>query len=574
MAGVGFAELGVAPSAADLASLTGDEAVSVMRLAQRQKNAADAVHLAAVVEVGVRGLDSGQCVERMAAPDRWAADEIRAGLAISRTSANDQLDFAWTVVRRLPKLHAAMARGDLDTERARTIARWTKDMSDEHAQAVVDDVLERCSIDAANPYTSEGLSARCKALGIALDPDWALRAFAEALKARRVIGWRNEDGTSDLAAQHQHPGRVAAAIARVKTLAAKARAGGDDRPLDHIRSELCMSLLDGTYAGLDDAQILAALAATRAETAPAPAPAPAQTPQPTPSHAGVQLTVKLSTLLGLDRHPADLAGWGPTHAEHARELAQKLSAGQWRYAVLDADGQTIRSGLTPARPKGWARRQATDAGVVDLLVPAELLHELTEGLLKDGNLADPATLVAWLPVIEDIARRADGTNTSTGFEPEPSGGPDPHRRFPGKPLRRELELRIRTCIGTGCRRPARTAEMDHTLDHGLGGLTVLENLGPACEHDHDLKTKGGWGLKRLDETTFRWTSRLGRTYDVPIAPLIEDLPPPGGHPIPAGRGIPDQIEPDRDLWFGNPKPAPGPAPDRPVPRPVPDEPPF
>ncbi len=400
MAGVGIAErcvaeLGIAPSAVDLACLTGDEAVSVMRLAQRQKNTADAVHLAAVAEVGACAPDSGETVARMAAPDRWAADEIRAGLAISSMSANDLLDFAWTVVRRLPKLHTAMGRGDLDVDRARTIARWTKDMSDEHAQTVVDDVLDRCSIDAANPYTSERLSARCKELGIALDPDWALRVFAEALKARRVIGWRNEDGTSDLAAQRQHPERVAAAIARVKALAAKARANGDDRPLDHIRSELCMSMLDGTYAGMNDAQILEALAPTRAgtdgapapesspdpESSPEPSPEPEVAPDPNPSHVGVQLTAKLSTMLGLDRHPADLAGWGPTHAEHARELAEQLSAGQWRYAVLDAEGQPIRSGLTPARPKGWARRDATDAGVVDLLVPAELLHQLTEGSL-------------------------------------------------------------------------------------------------------------------------------------------------------------------------------------------------
>ncbi len=118
--------------------------------------------------------------------------------------------------------------------------------------------------------------------------------------------------------------------------------------------------------------------------------------------------------------------------------------------------------------------------------------------------------------------------------------------------------------------------MDHTLDHGLGGLTVLENLGPACDHDHDLKTKGGWRLKRLNETTFRWTSRLGRIYDVPIAPLIEALPSPGPKPVPAGPDSPDQIAPDRDLWFGgnDPTPDPPPPPERPTPSPSPDEPPF
>src|SRR4051812_19557554 len=153
MTGVGIAELGLAPSAGQFASLLGEETVAVLRLAQRQKNAADAVRLAALVEVGVRGFDSGDTVERMAAPDRWSGHEIRAALAISEYAANDQLDLAWTVVRRFPQLHAAMATGDLDEARARVIARWVKDMSDEHAAVVIEDVLGRCSIDHDRPYT-------------------------------------------------------------------------------------------------------------------------------------------------------------------------------------------------------------------------------------------------------------------------------------------------------------------------------------------------------------------------------------------------------------------------------------
>ncbi|MBA3744334.1 MAG: DUF222 domain-containing protein [Sporichthya sp.] len=523
--------------------MTGEEAVSLMRLAQRQKNVAEAVRLATVVEVAVRGLDSDSTVTRMATPDRWSPDEIRAGLAVTVGAANSLLDYAWAVVRRLPALHEAMLRGDLDEPRARAIAAWTEQMSDEHARAVVDDVLDSCSIDAEKPLNTAQLVDRVKKLGIALDPDWAMRAFAEAVARRRVTGWLNDDGTATLSAQNQEPARVAGARGRLRELARRAKKDGDPRPVDHLNSELCLGLLDGTYAGLTDEQILAALASTRPEptveptaasaptATPAPrptpepesAPEPAATTEPTPSHTGVQLTVKLSTLLGLDRHPGDLAGWGPAHAEHARDLAQKLSAGQWRFAVVDAEGQLVRSGLTPARPKGWVPRKASDAGILHLLVSAGPLKALTEGPLKDGNLADTAAVIAWLPVIEDIARRTDG---SAAANPDPASGSDPRRRFPTQALRRDLELRIPTCIGTGCRRPATTAEMDHTLDHALGGDTVRENLGPVCGHDHALKSKGGWRLKRLDEFTFRWTTRLGRTYDVGIAPLIDDLPPP------------------------------------------------
>ncbi len=219
--------------------------------------------------------------------------------------------------------------------------------------------------------------------------------------------------------------------------------------------------------------------------------------------------------------------------------------------------------------------------MLDLLVPADLLAALTQGPLQHANLTDPATVLAWLPVLTDIARRADaGAPDPTGNRGAgPSRGSDSaeaRRRFPRAGLRRELQLTIRTCIGIGCRRPSTSSEMDHTHDHALGGHTVRENLGPACEHDHDLKTKGGWHLTRRDDSTFRWTSRLGRTYDTTIAPLIEDLPPPGPARAPPGPDVPDHHL-DSDPWLGYLKPPqqePDPASGRPAPSPEPDEPPF
>lgn len=46
-----------------------------------------------------------------------------------------------------------------------------------------------------------------------------------------------------------------------------------------------------------------------------------------PSRTEVRVTVALSTLLGLDDAPADLAGYGPITAEAARALARD---GTWR----------------------------------------------------------------------------------------------------------------------------------------------------------------------------------------------------------------------------------------------------
>ncbi|WP_028984818.1 HNH endonuclease signature motif containing protein [Sporichthya polymorpha] len=539
--------------------MTGAESVGVLRAGQRQLNAANAVWLAMVAEVGSRGLDSQDEIVRLAAPDRWGADEVRTALHISAYTANELLDFAWAVVRRFPKLHAAMAAGELSIERARVIHFWVRDMSDQHANTVIDEVLGHCSIDADRPWTSEQLAARCRKLGSQLDPDWAQRRFTEAHRERRVISWRNEDGTATLAAQNQDPARVAAAIARVRKLADDAKRAGDPRPVDHLRSEIALNLLDGTYADFTDEQILAHLATTRPtedetvetaetdegdafETEPEPEaePEPVREPEPEPEaeprpepqpepepvarspHHGVQLTAKVSTLLGLDRDPAELAGQGPVHAEYARDLAHRLAAGQWRFAVTDPAGYAISSGLVAARPHGWDRRRSSDHGIVDLLIPATLLRALLEGTVTGEHVP------TWRSVLVEIGRQHLLATAGAENETAPENPDDARRRFPRQELRRDTQLRMTTCQAPGCRLPAARSEIDHTLDHARGGLTLAGNLGPLCEHDHDLKTKGGWQLIRLGHDRVRWITRLGVSYDVEIPPLID----PGERPAP------------------------------------------
>jgi hypothetical protein len=232
----------------------------------------------------------------------------------------------------------------------------------------------------------------------------------------------------------------------------------------------------------------------------------------------------------------------------------------------------VRTGRIAARPTGWPVRQATNRGVLDLIVPAGLLEQLGGGTPPDGP--EPEALAAWLPVIADLAARAGDTEHDC----------DPARRFPTEALRRDVEVRTPTCVGLGCRRAAHGSEIDHNLDHAYGGPTALANLAPACGHDHDLKTKGGWRLDRVDPTTLRWTTRLGRCHTVRINPLVEQLPAPGGYPNRIWPPLPEDPEldhagrpwADSDPWIEHdrePMSEPEPeAPPTPVPAPSEDEP--
>jgi 5-methylcytosine-specific restriction endonuclease McrA len=63
----------------------------------------------------------------------------------------------------------------------------------------------------------------------------------------------------------------------------------------------------------------------------------------------VQVTVALSTLLGLDEQPGDLDGSGPIPATLARRIAADPS-GTWRRLVTDETGRLLDYGRNTYRP--------------------------------------------------------------------------------------------------------------------------------------------------------------------------------------------------------------------------------
>ncbi|MBA3743765.1 HNH endonuclease signature motif containing protein, partial [Sporichthya sp.] len=236
-------------------------------------------------------------------------------------------------------------------------------------------------------------------------------------------------------------------------------------------------------------------------------------PAPESTWAGVHLKVRLSTLLGLDRYPGELAGWGSAHAELARQMVDQLGAAQWRYTLTCPEGYLIRTGLTNARPSTSRKRQASCQAVVEIVVPAALLPQLLSGDLA-ATIA-PDLLKAWGPVIFDLHERLTDLKTQRLL--------DPRRRAPGAALRREVIAAIKTCVGPGCRAPAGRGDIDHRKDWAKGGDTVQDNLNPMCRHNHRLKTEAGWQLRRIADT-FEWTTRLGHVYLVPVPPVLPHLP--------------------------------------------------
>lgn len=302
---------------------------------------------------------------------------------------------------------------------------------------------------------------------------------------------------------------------------------------------------------------------------------------PAPSErarAGLEIRIRLSTLLGRDEQPAELAGLGPILAEPARDAVARHRHARWRFAVTDPAGDLVLAGGTRRRPAphvaaNRAPVPQSAGGVVELQVPAALLAELA---------ADPPA--GWEAVIADLAAqygRRDQLRAALDQQP--------CTRFPHPALRRHVEIRDRTCRFPGCRRPARKSQQDHTVEHQHGGRSVEDNLGPLCVLHHALKSAGHWRLHQPAPGTFCWSSPLGHGYTTrgePICPPLPDpLPASPAEPSPDGGSdhvppmSPAEREADTMPTFPEPDlsttPTVDDAPDRaPPPEDDPDEPPF
>lgn len=549
----------------ELSRLCGFDAVEVLKARYRQLNHDRAALMATMVEVGLCDIGPDDELPRRSTPDEFAADEVRAALVLTRRAAEAQFGLAYDLCMRLPAVHAAMAAGDCDEPRARILSEWTGDLSGQQARAVCEALLPRLQ-----ELTTGGLIEAIKKRAIALDPDWARRRYEQAIAEAKVVGSRNPDGSANLAGYNLPVDRVAAAGARIDALAKAAKHAGSPRPVDHLRAELFLGMTDGAYTGLDDTTILALLlagdditdtdehATDRQDDPATGAPAGGR------GHGGIELRVRISTLLGADTFPGEIAGWGPVHAELARDLLATLGRAQWRFAITGEHGQLTHTGITRTRPIGTTRGIGQSRDIVELQIPATALDTLAD----DGD-AGP-----WQPVVADLTRQhiAHQQATQAGTDPYAA---DADRRHPGAAQRRHLHIRDRHCIGPYCRTPARATDADHTRDHQHGGPTLPANLGGPCRHDHRLKHEGGWHLSQTEPGHFRWTSRLGHTYHRHPEPIIEPLP----DPIPRDRDPYPVLTPHNDDWehdhtLEHPPPQPEPPPPPPPYDPEADPPPF
>jgi len=253
----------------------------------------------------------------------------------------------------------ALERGQIDVAKARILVENLVDAPVPVALAVQEQVL-----DGAPGRTPTQLSRDVARALITIDPASAAQRYAVAARGRRVDAPRVlADGMAGVWAVLPAIG-AARLDSALDSLARGARTAGDPRTLDQLRVDLLVDLTVGDVEGSAAVAALARVDADAAggavprttpvadvDAAPASSPTTADAPRTRPRtsrRTEIRVTVALSTLVGLDDEPADLAGYGPITAEAARALARD---GTWRRIVTDPlSGAVLDVGRTRYRP--------------------------------------------------------------------------------------------------------------------------------------------------------------------------------------------------------------------------------
>lgn len=313
----------------------------------------------------------------------------------------------------------ALDRGEIDPRKAHQISDRLADSPLQTALEVQDAVLAGAALRSPAQVDRDLTRAL-----IEVDPSEAEDRHRRARAERRVHHPRLlPDGMAGIWAVLPAE-RAALVDGTLDAAATAARAAGDPRTLDQLRADGFVDLVTG------------APRATRPEHGAT---------RPGGAAVRVDVTVALSTLMGLDDAPGDLAGYGAITAEQARALA---AGGTWRRLVTDPlTGAVLDVGRTRYRP------------------PATLRDHV---VARDRTCARPGCTVP--------AERAELDHT-VPFGPSATDAP------PGDP-------------------PGAVSPRER-------GITAHDNLAPLCTPDHTAKTLGLMHLVQDEPGVLEWTTATG-----------------------------------------------------------------
>jgi hypothetical protein len=248
----------------------------------------------------------------------WVREDVACALRLSGLTAQRRLAVAGTLFERLPGMLRLLDRGQVSYLHAAALAEAVFGLDAEQARAVEERVLTRAVEQTLAEFKRSVRRAVARVAAATVEEQ-----RAEAMHQRRVAVTPRGDGMAELWALL--PAEGAAAVMTAVDALASVTSADDPRTADQRRAD---ALVDLGVAALHDPLL----------------------PRAQGMRPSVQVTVALSTLLGEDEQPGELAGHGPIPASLARRLAAD-ETGTWRRLVTDpVTGHLLDYGDKTYRP--------------------------------------------------------------------------------------------------------------------------------------------------------------------------------------------------------------------------------
>ncbi|MFC3448880.1 HNH endonuclease signature motif containing protein [Amycolatopsis speibonae] len=242
------------------------------------------------------------------------AQEVAFELSIVDGHAAGLVSTAQALATRLPRTLGLLDQGQVGGYGAMKVATATAWLSDEDARAV-DEVLE----DRLPGRNSEQIRKAANHAAMMADRDGAARRVERHRAGRRLTVRQGETGVASIEVEDGPVEKVAAAYTRIDREARTLKAGGETRTLDQLRADVALDLLLGGQGGKSE----------RSE---------------------VFLYMDLDTYLGLNDHPAEMAGHGHIPASLARHIASGPNTVLRRIITDPLSGQVLDLGRHRYRP--------------------------------------------------------------------------------------------------------------------------------------------------------------------------------------------------------------------------------
>lgn len=249
----------------------------------------------------------------------WIREDVACALRLSAGTAADRLELARELTR-LPGTLLLLERGEITTHHARCLAEAIVGLDGETARAV-----ESAVLPSAHEQSLANFRRAVRRAVLEAAPATTEQRHEAAMSQRRVACTPVGDGMSELWALLPDEGALAVMTA-LDTHAVRADPG-DVRTADQRRADGLVQLALGEHG----------------------AGAGSGLPRARGHRPAVQVTVALSTLLGVDEQAAELDGVGAIPAALARHIAADPS-GTWRRLVTDDCGGLIDYGRSTYRP--------------------------------------------------------------------------------------------------------------------------------------------------------------------------------------------------------------------------------